>query len=432
MADKRVQASVSRLVLALQTARDIVISDIVQLRAPFFIAAVLGACDWSFAWVLVLLQVFIRFVLAPKRICKGMYVPNEKAPVYRKAYMSEAQKMDPFEYVTAAFDMNAPDEGLLLIDYISAKGLSNISNFMESVSGLMGNQDSKSGAPCDPYCELYLVVRTESLERGREREREKRGRDRGGSQVWVLICLHELFEVFASLPSSKIMTYLTSNLLNFWQDENQKRLGPKFRTKTKQNTMNPDWGEQFSLPVKVEAGCSLVLKVKDENTLGKDSWQGLVKVPLKKLIENARSSKAKKEFKLTGFLKNGAKAQGVIYIEFAYRTKAELLSSDFDTLDEGHKGFLTREDVGKISEQQFNLRDINKDGVVSREEFEAAFERVDSGSGLQLSEDVDFSGVSVFVLFVLVKQYKSTNTDAAHLPGQTSMAQGKGGGCRRG
>lgn len=109
--------------------------------------------------------------------------------------------------------------------------------------------------------------------------------------------------------------------------------------------------------MKVEAGCSLVLKVKDENTLGKDSWQGLVKVPLKNLIESARSSKAKKEFKLTGFLKNGAKAQGVIYIEFAYRTKAELLSSDFESLD---KGFLTRD--------------------------------------LQVSDDVEFSGVTVFVL----------------------------------
>jgi hypothetical protein len=202
MADKRVQASVSRLVLALQTARDIVISDIVQLRAPFFIAAVLGACNWSFAWVLVLLQVFIRFVLAPKRICKGMYVQKEKAPVYRKAYMSEAQKMDPFEYVTAAFDMNAPDEGLLLIDYISAKGLSNISNFM-SVSGLMSNQDSKSGATCDPYCELYLVVRTESLERGRERERELAAR----FGVWYACMDYLKFFHLLILPRLMIMTY---------------------------------------------------------------------------------------------------------------------------------------------------------------------------------------------------------------------------------
>ena len=50
------------------TRREMITSESVVLRAPFFISALLGAYAWSFGWVLVLCQAFIQFLLAPKRV----------------------------------------------------------------------------------------------------------------------------------------------------------------------------------------------------------------------------------------------------------------------------------------------------------------------------------------------------------------------------
>jgi len=197
-------------------------SEAVMLRAPFFAAAVLGGYSWSFGWLLVVIQAYISFLIAPRRVAAGMLdnatgaavldsgqwdpLDDDDATRWPKCNHSNPEP-DPFELVMAESDPRYQSEGLLRIFEISANHLAKQDLFGKS----------------DPYVELYLA------------------------------------------------------------DEKGHATCDKCRTRVIHQTLNPEWDSMFVLEVPSKEGAFLVADVWDFNKMKASDFLGRIQIPVSDL-----------------------------------------------------------------------------------------------------------------------------------------------------
>ena len=245
--------------------KGVLISEPVRLRAPFFVAAALGAYQWSFGWVLVLCQAFICFQIAPKRFRKIATSHDGADPLWLQSRTDpveddddgaldsvswpkcnhRAAELDPFELVMAQSDPSNQNEGLLRISNLSANHLA--------------AQDWFSGKS-DPYVTLYVA------------------------------------------------------------DEHDTAISDKMQTDVKEATLNPEWNSIFSFDVQSKEGAFLVAEVWDFNKVKKSDFLGRVKIPLGDVVDGHHT------FNLHGLLKSGAPATGHLFMTTEFLEEGDVES----------------------------------------------------------------------------------------------------------